>query len=277
MSNPRRAARIIPMVSNQHLLLVTLLVCNAACMETLPIFLDKLLSPVFAIVISVTLILFFGEVRQPQRSFSRILLLSLLLFLRGCEATRNCIDPGVWQRRDRPTAAAAWLNPYVSASWIHALSSFAAGATGHNRSPALARSLQARDAVVSLSSDWDKKNPQGPFLSAHKGALLWCLKPLERKESAGGQIAPRRGSLDKKQPRCEQRQGSISIRLLVGTLCSSILGDLQLLNNASFACTCRSFLRQSALATGWPSVRASRGLCGASWGCASSLRGPLAR
>ncbi|GAQ91185.1 DUF21 containing protein [Klebsormidium nitens] len=66
----KNAARIIPMVSNQHLLLVTLLICNAACMETLPIFLDKLLSPVFAIVISVTLILFFGEI-IPQAICSR--------------------------------------------------------------------------------------------------------------------------------------------------------------------------------------------------------------
>jgi metal transporter CNNM len=67
------AARIIPVVKNQHLLLVTLLICNAGCMETLPIFSDKLLSPVFAIVISVTLILFFGEVSDETTYRQKLL------------------------------------------------------------------------------------------------------------------------------------------------------------------------------------------------------------
>jgi metal transporter CNNM len=43
-------------------MLVTLLLCNAAAMETLPIFLDKLVTPVEAIVLSVTLVLIFGEI-----------------------------------------------------------------------------------------------------------------------------------------------------------------------------------------------------------------------
>ena len=34
--------QIIPIVKNTHFLLVTLLLCNAAAMETLPIVLDKL-------------------------------------------------------------------------------------------------------------------------------------------------------------------------------------------------------------------------------------------
>lgn len=88
------AAKILPVVKNQHLLLVTLLICNAAAMEvmlktspsplcyqsyvlgtlfnvshdfylfqTLPIFLDSLTTAWGAILISVTLILLFGEVR----------------------------------------------------------------------------------------------------------------------------------------------------------------------------------------------------------------------
>ena len=43
-------------------MLVTLLLCNAAAMETLPIFLDRVVSPTTAIVLSVTLVLIFGEV-----------------------------------------------------------------------------------------------------------------------------------------------------------------------------------------------------------------------
>ncbi|WMV20642.1 hypothetical protein MTR67_014027 [Solanum verrucosum] len=53
--------KILPIVKNQHLLLGTLLICNAMAMETLPIFLDALLPAWDAILISVTLILAFGE------------------------------------------------------------------------------------------------------------------------------------------------------------------------------------------------------------------------
>ncbi|CAD5329861.1 unnamed protein product [Arabidopsis thaliana] len=64
------AAKILPVVKNQHLLLVTLLICNAAAMETLPIFLDGLVTAWGAILISVTLILLFGEI-IPQSICSR--------------------------------------------------------------------------------------------------------------------------------------------------------------------------------------------------------------
>eukprot|EP01048_Picozoa_sp_COSAG05_P006689 COSAG05_NODE_445_length_9773_cov_4.588071_6_plen_332_part_00 len=61
--NHEYAAEIIPLVEDQHLLLVTLLLSNAAAMEALPIFLDKVCpSPLIAILMSVTLVLFFGEV-----------------------------------------------------------------------------------------------------------------------------------------------------------------------------------------------------------------------
>ncbi|CAI9786251.1 unnamed protein product [Fraxinus pennsylvanica] len=56
------AAKIMPVVKNQHLLLCTLLICNAAAMEALPIFLDSLTTAWGAVLISVTLILLFGEV-----------------------------------------------------------------------------------------------------------------------------------------------------------------------------------------------------------------------
>ncbi|CAM0875496.1 unnamed protein product [Alopecurus aequalis] len=64
------AAKILPVVKNQHLLLCTLLICNAAAMEALPIFLDSLVTAWGAVLISVTLILLFGEI-IPQSICSR--------------------------------------------------------------------------------------------------------------------------------------------------------------------------------------------------------------
>ncbi|KAJ8764714.1 hypothetical protein K2173_009099 [Erythroxylum novogranatense] len=64
------AAKILPVVKRQHLLLCTLLISNAAAMEALPIFLDGLVAAWVAILISVTLILLFGEI-IPQSVCSR--------------------------------------------------------------------------------------------------------------------------------------------------------------------------------------------------------------
>ncbi|KAL6775935.1 hypothetical protein ACKKBG_A19145 [Auxenochlorella protothecoides x Auxenochlorella symbiontica] len=58
-------SRIEPVLAKPHYLLATLLLCNSGAMETLPIFLDRLLNPVAAIIISVTAILVFGEI-LPQ-------------------------------------------------------------------------------------------------------------------------------------------------------------------------------------------------------------------
>ncbi|XVF00663.1 hypothetical protein REPUB_Repub04eG0020600 [Reevesia pubescens] len=66
----KHAAKILPVVKKQHLLLCTLLICNAAAMEALPIFLDALITAWGAILISVTLILLFGEI-IPQSVCSR--------------------------------------------------------------------------------------------------------------------------------------------------------------------------------------------------------------
>ncbi|GMP24600.1 hypothetical protein CsSME_00001808 [Camellia sinensis var. sinensis] len=66
----KNAEKILPIVKNQHLLLCTLLICNAMAMEALPIFLDALLPAWGAILISVSLILAFGEI-IPQAVCSR--------------------------------------------------------------------------------------------------------------------------------------------------------------------------------------------------------------
>ncbi|KAK7503006.1 hypothetical protein BaRGS_00005632, partial [Batillaria attramentaria] len=66
----RHAKRILPLVSRHHLLLVTLLLANAAAVEAMPIFLDRISDPVIAIVTSVTAVLIFGEV-IPQAICTR--------------------------------------------------------------------------------------------------------------------------------------------------------------------------------------------------------------
>ena len=56
------AKRAHSVTKDPHLLLVTLLLCNAAANEALPIFLGRIVDPMLAIIISVTCVLFFGEI-----------------------------------------------------------------------------------------------------------------------------------------------------------------------------------------------------------------------
>jgi len=56
------ASKIYKLVSNHHLLLVTLLLCNSFACEAMPIVLHKLVSEIMAIVLSVTVLLFVGEI-----------------------------------------------------------------------------------------------------------------------------------------------------------------------------------------------------------------------
>ncbi|XP_054785432.1 DUF21 domain-containing protein At4g14240-like isoform X3 [Prosopis cineraria] len=65
-----QAATILPVVQKQHQLLVTLLLCNAAAMEALPIYLDRIFNEYVAIILSVTFVLVFGEV-IPQAICTR--------------------------------------------------------------------------------------------------------------------------------------------------------------------------------------------------------------
>ena len=52
----------MPILKKHHYLLVTLLLSNATAMEALPIFLDALVPSFWAVLISVTAVLFFGEI-----------------------------------------------------------------------------------------------------------------------------------------------------------------------------------------------------------------------
>ncbi|GAB5364807.1 hypothetical protein AAMO2058_001002000 [Amorphochlora amoebiformis] len=58
----KRAQKVGPILHDHHKLLVTLLLTNAAAMEALPIFLDRIFPSYVAIILSVTFVLFFGEI-----------------------------------------------------------------------------------------------------------------------------------------------------------------------------------------------------------------------
>ncbi|PQM40218.1 DUF21 domain-containing protein [Prunus yedoensis var. nudiflora] len=66
----KNAAKILPLVKNEHLLLCTLLIGKSLAMEALPIFLDSILPVWAAILVSVTLVLAFAEI-IPQAVCSR--------------------------------------------------------------------------------------------------------------------------------------------------------------------------------------------------------------
>lgn len=56
------AKKLLPLIKRHHLLLVTLLLFNSISNEALPIFLDTLVPSYVAVLISVTLVLIFGEI-----------------------------------------------------------------------------------------------------------------------------------------------------------------------------------------------------------------------
>eukprot|EP00934_Nitzschia_sp_Nitz4_P007682 Nitzschia sp. Nitz4//scaffold47_size129522//11522//13207//NITZ4_003534-RA/size129522-processed-gene-0.153-mRNA-1//-1//CDS//3329552749//7672//frame0 len=57
-----QAATLLPIIKQHHLLLVTLLLLNSLANEALPLFLSALVSPIVSVVLSVTLVLVFGEI-----------------------------------------------------------------------------------------------------------------------------------------------------------------------------------------------------------------------
>ena len=64
-SEKKNAERIRPLISKPHKLLVTLVVWNAIAAEALPLVLDRITDPVSAVILSVTVVLLFGEI-VPQ-------------------------------------------------------------------------------------------------------------------------------------------------------------------------------------------------------------------
>lgn len=56
------AKKIFAVINKHHWMLVTLLFCNACCLEALPIYLSKAVSELYAILFSVLGILVAGEI-----------------------------------------------------------------------------------------------------------------------------------------------------------------------------------------------------------------------
>jgi hypothetical protein len=56
------AAKVLPVISRHHLLLVTLMLWNASATEALPVFLSCLMPEYLAIIFAVTMVLFVGEI-----------------------------------------------------------------------------------------------------------------------------------------------------------------------------------------------------------------------
>eukprot|EP00768_Dysnectes_brevis_P000125 gnl/Dysnectes_brevis/1027_a1145_2159.p1 GENE.gnl/Dysnectes_brevis/1027_a1145_2159~~gnl/Dysnectes_brevis/1027_a1145_2159.p1 ORF type:complete len:466 (-),score=167.83 gnl/Dysnectes_brevis/1027_a1145_2159:107-1504(-) len=66
----QQASKVRRIIKDHHFLLVTLLIANSIAMEGLPLFLDPLVGPTAAIIISVTAVLIFGEI-LPQALCSK--------------------------------------------------------------------------------------------------------------------------------------------------------------------------------------------------------------
>jgi len=56
------ARKVLPLISDHHRLLVTLLLMNSLANEALPLFLDRIVPSWLAVILSVTLVLMFGEI-----------------------------------------------------------------------------------------------------------------------------------------------------------------------------------------------------------------------
>jgi len=56
----KKPKNIFAVINNHHWMLVTLLLINAACLETLPIYLNKAVDELIAIAIAVIGVLFIG-------------------------------------------------------------------------------------------------------------------------------------------------------------------------------------------------------------------------
>eukprot|EP00928_Gymnodinium_smaydae_P081401 TRINITY_DN64939_c0_g1_i1.p1 TRINITY_DN64939_c0_g1~~TRINITY_DN64939_c0_g1_i1.p1 ORF type:complete len:701 (-),score=144.82 TRINITY_DN64939_c0_g1_i1:82-2148(-) len=76
----RAAARILPVLKDQHLLLVTLLLMNATAGEALPTFLDGIVSPLTAVLLSVSFVVVCCEI-LPSAIFTGPMQLPLAAML----------------------------------------------------------------------------------------------------------------------------------------------------------------------------------------------------
>merc|ERR1712113_1000227 len=84
------AKKVNPLLRDHHLLLVTLLLLNSVANEALPIFLDELVPAWAAVLVSVTCVLFFGEI-LPSAIFTGPKQLTVVAALSGLVRFLLCI------------------------------------------------------------------------------------------------------------------------------------------------------------------------------------------
>jgi|AntRauTorckE5430_2_1112549.scaffolds.fasta_scaffold10368_2 hypothetical protein len=120
------AAKLLPLVKQHHLVLVTLLLMNGIAYETLPIFMGNLVPTYVAIVLSVTLVLFFGEI-LPSAYFTGpdqlelatklapIMRVSLILFYPVAFPLSKVLDYIVHEGGEAPNASNKYNRDELSA------------------------------------------------------------------------------------------------------------------------------------------------------------------
>lgn len=90
------AEKILPLIHDHHRLLVTLLLMNSVANEALPLFLDKLVPSWLAVILSVSLVLMFGEI-IPSAVFTGAEQLSMAAKFAGLvSACKFLLAPIAW-------------------------------------------------------------------------------------------------------------------------------------------------------------------------------------
>ena len=122
----KHAAKLLPLVEQHHLVLVTLLLMNGIAYETLPIFMGNLVPTYVAITLSVTLVLFFGEI-LPSAYFTGpdqlelatklapIMKVSLLIFYPVAFPLSKVLDYIVHDGGEAPNVANRYTRDELSA------------------------------------------------------------------------------------------------------------------------------------------------------------------
>jgi len=122
----KHAAALLPIVEQHHLVLVTLLLMNGIAYETLPIFMDKLVPEFVAILLSVTLVLFFGEIipsayftgpdqLELATKLAPVMKVSLILFYPVAFPLSKVLDHIVHEGGEAPSSANRYSRDELSA------------------------------------------------------------------------------------------------------------------------------------------------------------------
>ncbi|CAG9327373.1 unnamed protein product [Blepharisma stoltei] len=85
-----QAMKILPLIKKHHLLLVSLIIVNSLALEALPLILESMIGDIGSIIISVTIVLIFGEIipqsictgpKQIEIAYKSILLIKSIIYI----------------------------------------------------------------------------------------------------------------------------------------------------------------------------------------------------